>query len=53
MACMMPNSIQPREYSMGGGMDGTQHIPQLGWQPHRSLPLLERQRVELELQLAG
>lgn len=51
---MMPDSIQPREYSRGDGIDGTLHNPrEPERQPLRAVPQLERQAVELELQLAG
>ena len=33
-------------------MDGALHKPQLGWQPVRPVPVLERWALELELQLA-
>ena len=50
---MMPNTIQPREYSTGGGADGILYNPsQPERQPQRALPLSRRRRVELELQLA-
>jgi hypothetical protein len=51
-ALNMPNKIQPREYSMGGDTEGILYEPQLERQPVRPLPLLERQQVELEQQLA-
>ncbi len=49
---MMPNTIQPQEHSRGSGTDGALYKPQLGRQPVRALPQLERRQVELELQLA-
>lgn len=51
-ALNMPNKIQPKEYSMGGDIEGILYEPQLERQPVCPLPLLERQQVELEQQLA-
>ncbi len=52
----MPNAIQPGDRhltSRGGGIDGILYISsQPEWQPLRSLSVLERWSVELELQLA-
>ena len=49
----MPNTIQLREYSRGGGIDGISHkTPQPERQLLRPLPLLQRWQMELELQLA-
>lgn len=52
----MPNTIQPRDnllVSKGGGIDGILYISsEPERQPLRSLSVLERWSVELELQLA-
>lgn len=49
----MPNTIQPGEYSMGGGTDGAPHIPQPDErQPVRPVLVLERGSLAVELQLA-
>ena len=49
----MPNKIQPREYSRGGDMEGVLYNPaESERQPLRSVLVLERRSVELELQLA-
>ena len=38
----MPDNIQPREYSKGGGMDDTPHISsEPEWQPQRLVLVLE------------
>ena len=50
---MIPHAIQPREYSKGGGTDDNAYAPQLGRQPLRPVPVLERRTVGLEQQLAG
>jgi len=52
----MPNTIQPGDRhltSRGGGVGGILYISsQPGWPPLRSLSVLGRWSVELELQLA-
>jgi len=48
----MPNTIQPQEYSRGSGTGGALCKSRPGRQPLCPLPQLERQQVELELQLA-
>lgn len=37
---------------MGSGLEGALYVPQRWWQPLRSLPVLERRLLGLELQLA-
>ena len=49
----MPNTIQPKEYSMGSGMEDTLYASQLQWQLVCPVSVLERRCVELEQQLAG
>ena len=49
----MPNSIQPREYSKGGGMEGTLYIrPEPERQPQRPVRLRQRRQGRGELELA-
>lgn len=50
----MPNKIQPREYSGGGGTEDILYNPaEPERQPLRPVLVLERRSVELELQLVG
>jgi hypothetical protein len=50
---MMRNTIQPRDISKGGDIDGTPHITsQSERQAVHAVPLLERRQVELECELA-